>query len=120
MMREMVQDGGSELDELSADQVLELLGQYQRREILRQLRDSPGQNHSIDDLVAYLQSIERRRTTPIPGDNHLLSVIVHIHGPKLEEAGLVDIDTPSGQLRYHPNERVEEMLDYIDEWAAEY
>lgn len=116
MQRKTLEDGGQRGEQLSTDQILELLGQYQRREIIRQLRDSPGRDHSIDDVVAYLESIERSRNTTVPGENHLLSVIVHIHAPKLEEAGLVDFDVPSRDLHYYPNERVEEMLDCIDEW----
>lgn len=120
MPQKTLEDGGRSGEHLSTDQILELLGQYQRREIIRQLRDSSSRDHSIDDLVAYLESIERNRTTTVPGQDHLLSVFVHIHGPKLEEAGLIDIDVPSRDLQYYPNERVEELLDCIDEWDEEH
>ena len=119
MAEKTLEDGGRSGADLSTDQVLELVGQYQRREIIRQLRDSPGRVHSIDDVVAYLESIERGRNATVPGENYLLSVIVHIHAPKLEEAGLVDFDLTSRELRYYPDERVESMLDCIDDWDAD-
>lgn len=120
MRENALQDGGQEEGELSLDQILELLGQYQRREIIRQLRDSPGRNHSIDDIVEYLEAVERERSTSVPGEDHLLSVIIHIHGPKLEEAGLIDYSVPGRNIHYYPNERVETFLDRIDEWEAEF
>jgi len=120
MPQKALRDGGRDGTDLSTDQILELLGQYQRREIVRHLRNSPDEGSSLDDLVAYLESVERERTTSVPGQNHLLSVVVHIHGPKLEAAGLIDFDVPGRELRYYPDERVEGMLDCIDEWAEEY
>ena len=120
MSQKTLGDGGRSGGQLSTDQVLELLGQYQRREIIRHLRNSTDQHHSLDEVVAYLESVERNRTTAVPGQDHLLSVFVHIHGPKLEEAGLIDFDIPGRELQYYPDERVEEMLDCIDEWLEEY
>lgn len=120
MQQKPLEDGGRGGDDLPVDQIIELLGQYQRREIVRQLRDAPGEEHSVDDVVAYLQAVERDRSGAAPGKDHLLSVFVHIHGPKLEEAGLIDYDLPSRDVRYYPDERVEELLDQIDEWVEEF
>lgn len=101
---------------LSLDQILELLGQYQRRAIVRHLRDSPARATPIDEVVDFLADLERERTGEAPGEDHLLSVLMHIHGPKLEEAGLVDYDVPDRDIWYYPNERVETLLDRIEEW----
>lgn len=120
MPQQTSSDGGRNDDHLSLDQVLELLGQYQRREILRQLRNEPDREHSIDELVAYLVSIERKRNAKVPGEDHLLSVIVHIHGPKLQEAGLIDYNARDMDVRYYPDERVEAFLDRIDEWDEKF
>ena len=119
MPQKTLQDGGRGGEELSADQILEVVGQYQRREILRHLRTTPDRDHSLNELVSYLESVERQRTTTVPGQDHLLSVFVHIHGPKLEEAGLVEFDVSSRDLQYYPDERVEGMLDCIDERLEE-
>ena len=120
MSRELRTDGGQHLDRLSVDEVLKLLQQCQRREILRHLRDAPGREHSLDDVAAYLESVERSMTTTAPGRDHVLSAIVHVHAPKLEDAGLVDVNPATRTLHYYPNERVEALLDYVDEWADEY
>jgi DNA-binding transcriptional ArsR family regulator len=106
-------------DELSLDFILELLSHYQRREIIRHLRDSPGQLHSLDEIVSHLSQLEREQTGAVPGEDHLLAVIVHIHGPKLQEAGLCDYDIRSRELRYMPNEAVERVLDMLDELAED-
>jgi hypothetical protein len=112
-------DGDGRGESLSLDAILELLSQYQRREMIRHLRDAPGNVHSVDELVAHLADVERRRPGDSPGEDHLLSVLVHIHGPKLEAAGLIDYDLPSREVRYHPNERIERALDLIDELDEE-
>lgn len=104
---------------LSLDFILELLSHHHRREIIRHLRDSPGQVHSLDEVVGHLARLERDRSGSVPGKDHILSVIVHIHGPKLQEAGLVDYDVRSREIRYQPNEAVEEVLAELDQLAAE-
>lgn len=106
-------------DELSLDFVLELLSHHHRREMIRHLRESSGQVHSLDEVVTHLARMERQRTGSKPGEDHLLSVVVHIHGPKLQEAGLCDYDVRSREVRYRPNDTVERLLDELDELVAE-
>lgn len=114
-------DGGSGSDDgsVSVDRVLELLSQYQRREMIRFLRESSDRVQSLDDVIDHLANAEKERFGTTPGRDHLLSVIVHIHGPKLEEAGLLEYDVRRGEIRYMPNERIERFLDRIDELADE-
>lgn len=119
MRAEVLHDGGRADDSLSTDRILELIGQYQRRAIIRRLRDAPGRDHSIDDVVEFLEDVERQRDGEVPGEDHLLSLLVHIHGPKLEAAGLIDYDVPEREIHYYPDERVEGLLDRIEEWADE-
>lgn len=105
---------GSRKGLLSLDETLELLSNYQRRAIIAYLRDSPGAVHSIDELVAHLGEVEREARGEPPRENHLLSALLHIHCPKLDGAGLVDYDVPSGEVRYRPHARVEELLERIE------
>ena len=98
----------------SVDEMLEILSNYQRRAIVRHLRDSPGHVHSIDEVIAHLREIEQGKQGGPPGEDHLLSVLVHVHGPKLEESGLVDYDVPTREIRYYPNERFERLLSRIE------
>lgn len=114
---EVRSDGGE--NQQSLDAILELLSQYQRRAMIRYLRDAPENVVSIDDILDRLEQLERAHDGESPGENHLLSVLVHIHGPKLEEAGLIEYDVRSREIRYYPNERVEFVLEKIDEVAEE-
>lgn len=109
-----VRDGGSRNRLLSLDETLEILSNYQRRAILQHLRDSPDAVHSMDEVVRNLREIEQEKRSDPPGAEHLLSVLVHIHGPKLDDAGLVDYDLPNSEIRYHPRDHVEELLEQIE------
>ena len=115
MRWEIRSDGGD--DRQSLDAILELLSQYQRRTMIRYLSDATDNVVSIDDIIDHLEQIERERAGESPGEDHLLSVLVHIHGPKLEEAGLIEYDVRSRELRYYPNERVETVLERIEDVA---
>lgn len=103
----------------SLDEVLEVLGHYQRRSIIEHLRDAPGQHHSLDEVIAHLQEVEREKYGETPEEDHLLSLLVHVHGPKLGEAGLVDYDVPGREIRYYPNETCERLLEQIETMAEE-
>lgn len=113
-------DGDSEEAFESLDEILEILSNYQRRSIIQHLRDAPGHVHSIDGVIDHLQRLERQRHGDAPGEDHILSVLVHVHGPKLDNAGLVDYDIPSRQIRYYPDERYELILEQIEAIAEEF
>jgi len=114
------EDGDSAVQPLSLDAVLEILSNYQRRAILHHLIDAPGHLHSLDELIAHLSRVETQRNGEPPGEDYLLSVLVHIHGPKLQQAGLIDYDVRSGEVRYHPHERVERLLEQIESTAEKW
>lgn len=113
-------DGGRRERFGSLDELLEILSNYQRRSIIQHLRDTPGHLHSIDEVVRHLQDLERSKHGEAPGEDHLLSILVHVHGPKLDNAGLVDYDIPSREIRYHPNETCERVLEQIETTAEEF
>ena len=113
-------DGGSGGGRLSIDEILEILGDHQRRAVVRFLRDARGRTHSIDDVISHLRDHERRESGESPDRDRLLSLLVHVHGPKLEQAGLVDYDVRSSEIRYYPNERVEQLLEQIGAVAGEF
>lgn len=120
-MRERIcTDGGRASDPQSLDTALEAISHYQRREIIRYLRDSPGKVQNIDDIIEHLVDIERERGGSIPGEDHLLAVLVHVHAPKLDTMGVISYDLTSGDVRYHPNESLERILEQIDAIADEW
>lgn len=114
MEKLLLRDGGAPETPLSLDDILEVLSNYQRRAIIKHLRDSPGDLHSLDEVVDHLKKVERERHGESPGEDHLLVVLVHIHGPKLRELGLVDYDVSTTEVHYHPNERVERILEQLE------
>ncbi|MFB6166436.1 MAG: hypothetical protein ABEJ31_14855 [Haloarculaceae archaeon] len=111
-------DGGHREPQRSLDEVLELLSQYQRREIVRYLREGQA-DRSLDRLVEHLVDVEREHPGQTPGFDHMLSVLVHIHGPKLEEAGVIEYDVTSREVRYLGDEQIERALEAIDDLADE-
>lgn len=113
-------DGGRASDPRSLDTALEAISHYQRREIIRYLRDSPGNVQDIDDIIEHLIDIERERGGSVPGEDHMLAVLVHVHAPKLDTMGIISYDITSGDVRYHPNETFEQILEQIDAIAEEW
>ncbi len=101
-------------DSLSVDAVLELLSQYQRREILRFCRDSQTNRVPMHHVISHLREIEQDRTGEAPGTDHLQSVLIHVHGPKLDAVDLVTYDVGEQYVEYVPNEQVETALEHID------
>lgn len=112
-------DGGA-FESRSIDAVLEVLSHYQRREILRHCSDGPKNRVSVQQLIGHLKEEEAKRTGEEPGTGHLQSVLMHVHGPKLSEAGLIEYDVENQYIEYLPDEQVETALKYIqsieDEW----
>lgn len=105
---------------VTLDEILEVLSHYQRRSIIQHLRDAPGRRHSIDEVVANLQDVEREVHGEAPGEDHLLSLLVHVHGPKLDDAGLLDYDVTSRVVWYHPDEKYERLLEQIETTAEQF
>lgn len=113
-------DGGRATDPQSLDTALEAISHYQRREIIRYLRDSPGNVQNLDALIEHLIDIEKERGGSVPGEDHLLAVLVHVHAPKLDTLGIISYDITSGDVRYHPNEKFERILEQIDAIADDW
>lgn len=118
-MRRQYPDGGVS-GERSIDSILEVLSHYQRREILRYCSQVPKNKVPMQQLIVHLKEVEAERTGEEPGTSHLESVLIHVHGPKLSEAGLIEYDVENQYVEYIPDEQVETALRHIqsieDEW----
>ncbi|ADB63572.1 hypothetical protein Htur_4803 (plasmid) [Haloterrigena turkmenica DSM 5511] len=101
---------------LSVDAVFELLASNQRRDMLHVLRDDPEKTATVTELITHLMDQEAQRTGTRPGRDQLEMTVHHIHLPKLTDAGIVEYDARSQELRYWPDKRLEALLDYISEW----
>lgn len=97
-------------EQLSVDEILEVLCVSQRRELLRFLRDSNRREHSLQTVIDHL----RQASVESVGREYLLTVLAHVHAPILEDAGLIEYDVSDRVVRYHPNERLEHALARIE------
>lgn len=93
---------------ISTDKALELLADRQRRRVLHHLVDSNGPA-TIDQLI---EAVSNKSSSRGPNDlRKLITVnLHHIHLPKLQEAGLIEMDTQSETIRYNPDQQVEDIL----------
>lgn len=106
--------GAYRATELSIDATLELLSHHDRRRILRYFADSAERVATAEELVEQLLQATAERTGEVPNRNHLASSLHHIHLPKLTDAGVLEYDPRSKQLRYWGNERLERWLERVE------
>lgn len=92
---------------LSLDATLELLANYDRRCILEYLMESQHGTATVDELVEHLLEKQAERTGERPAYDHVLTTLHHIHVPKLVDAGVVEYDARSQEIRYWSNDRLE-------------
>lgn len=85
--------------ELPIDATLEILAQRERRYILSYVVDSSEKVASIDELVEHIVQAETERTDEVPNRDCLESSLYHTHLPQLTDAGLLEYDSRSQQLR---------------------
>lgn len=99
--------------ELSLDTTLEILSQRERRYILSYLADSSENVATLDELVEGIFRAKTNRGDEAPTRDTIKSSLYHIHLPTLTDAGVVEYDARSQQLRYWADERLERWLERI-------
>lgn len=110
-------DGDSSVGDetsLSLDAVLDALGHYQRRKLLRLFREESTRTADFERCVNHLLEVERRRTGEVPSLEHLRITLHHVHLPKLSETGVLTYGESAETVRYHPDDTVERWLDVVD------
>ncbi len=100
--------------QLSIDAVLELLADWRRRELLARLIRSPTQT-TIDQLIEHLAERETEARNERPARDSIEIKLLHVHLPKLAEAGIVEYDERSRQVRYRRNDRLERWLERVQD-----
>lgn len=114
-------ESGLESDEdvhevsLSVDAILSLLANHQRRDLLQYFLDVPDRTATVDECISHLLERCEERTGERPAHDRIEAALYHIHIPKLVEAGVVEYDARSRDLRYRGHERLEEWLARIRE-----
>lgn len=114
----MTSGGSGETNEdaptLSVDAILDILAHHHRRALLRSLREAAEGQMPEAEIISLFQEQEEARLGKQPSWDHLSASLHHIHEPKLSEAGLITYDAGDGVYYYHPDERVEKYLDFIE------
>ena len=100
---------------LSLDATLEILAHHDRRAIIDYLRDTDDQTATISELANHLASQKAKQSHERPGNDHIRTTLHHIHMPKLVDAGIVDYDARSQEIRYWGSERLETWHDRIQD-----
>ena len=100
---------------LSIDAILELLSERERRKLLEYLIEAEGDTATVEGLIDYLVEDEATRTGEIPSRARFKTSLYHIHLPKLADAGLLDYDPRSREVRYYGDSQLEEWLEQIIE-----
>ena len=100
--------------ETRRDELFRALADDFRRLVLRHLVTAPDDVAAVDDLV---DAIVTR--TDLPVDRDRVAVALH-HGalPHLDEAGLVEYDARSRNVRYRETPRVERALELVGDAEA--
>lgn len=103
----------SRVASLSLDSTLELLSDYDRRCLLGYLRDDPDGTATVEELVDHLADKRAKRTDDAPDIDRIETRLHHTHIPKLANAGVIEYDDRSGEIRYWGEDRLEAWHDRI-------
>lgn len=118
-------DGGSGASgrrpdaQLSMDAVLELLADRRRRELLERLFSQPSETTTIDELVEHLMDRESEARNERPARDSIEIKLLHVHLPKLADAGILEYDERSREVRYRANDRLEAWLERVREESGD-
>ena len=104
---------------LSLDAMLDILAHRQRRYLLEYLADAPDDSGSFEQVTRHVVEQASVRDGEQPNRNEIEVSIQHKHLPRLVDAGLVEYDARSKTIRYHPNERLERLLEAVEEFETE-
>lgn len=97
---------------ISTETILQLLANPHRREILRHLNDQNGPT----DVEELTRTISADGGTDVPSnqDERRPQIdLYHTHLPKLADADLLEYDRESGTVVAHPNDDLQQLLEYV-------
>ena len=102
---------------ISTESALRLLADPKRRQVLRQLADTPD-GTTVDVLADELRAGPEEPDGD--GSNRPSIVLRHVHLPKLQEADVLEYDADRGTVRPGPQfADVCSLLEVIDDHRAE-
>ena len=104
---------------ISTEKALELLTNQQRRQILRQVADTPD-GTTVDQLTQHLRGADSLQPDGNGSVEHRGIELHHIHLPKLQEANVIEYDTDQGTVhRGREFQDVLALLAVIDDHREE-
>ncbi|MFC4451678.1 DUF7344 domain-containing protein [Halorussus aquaticus] len=96
------------------DRILKVLRNKERRKIVEHFANSDTDTASMEALADQLArlSVETDGSAESPTDA-TRTQLHHVHLPKLEDHGVVEYDSRTGDVRYHSDERVESIVSSL-------
>jgi hypothetical protein len=98
---------------ISIGRALELLTKQERRQILRQVADTPD-GTTVDELSKGVEGVEvvDSMRPDGRGSNHRDAELHHVHLPKLQEADGIEYDASEGTV--HRGRRFEDVVSLLE------
>lgn len=97
-------------DDSDLDTVFDLLGDQRRRLLLRFFYVNRFETAAFDEVTSYIRKWESRMDGRTPPRDDIELALVHNHLPRLENAGVVEVDRPTATIRYDGTEALERIL----------
>lgn len=97
------------------DSELEVLSSRERREILHFFVTTDTETATVETLSGQLTQVWADGGDDQPPTEAVRARLHHVHLPKLADCGLVEYDSRSNTVRYHPDDRVEELLEFVSD-----
>lgn len=113
----------SRVESLSIDATLELLADRERRAVLGYLMDDPRGTATVSELADHLAEMRAEEAgdeaDPEEAGDEATTTLHHVHLPKLADAGVVEYDDRSGEVRYWGEDRLEAWYDHVESYGDE-
>jgi DNA-binding transcriptional ArsR family regulator len=95
---------------IAIDDILEVVADPQRRDILSYLSSNSKTHCSVAELVDHLQS---QATGADQSQHHLRARLHHVHLPNLQDVGLITYDAETQNVQYTENQKLESLLSHV-------
>lgn len=103
---------GRQQPDLNTEDVLRLCTAEERRSVIAALVDHPKTIVPLQELADAVVGGPSASASE-QQLHRVKAALKHNHLSQLDEMGLIEYDWRSDTVRYHPNERVERLLDFI-------
>jgi len=94
------------------DQTLAMLASNERRKLVAYFDRNDVESASMEVLTTHLARTQVETDGGDPSTEAAKARLHHVHLPKLQAHGVVEYDSRSGEIRYHPDERIEAIVQF--------